>query len=294
MRRTSNVAHLVEHGVERFEGGLDEEDTLARAVEDAGVVVHLAAVTRGSAKECERANAQGTRTLVNALLQAKSPPKRLVYLSSLAAVGPSVDGRPVSRGAPPHPLTAYGRSKLAGEEAVLSAGNGLEVVVIRAPAVYGPRDRDLYTYFRLAARGLLPVPSGPERPVQLIHAADLAEALVDAATVPMAAGIYHVADPSAYPWREVARMIAVAVGRSARLVSVPSPLVKAAGAANEWLARAVGRSTIFNRDKVRELLAPGWLCETDAARTELGFEPRFRLHEGLVETARWYRAYGWL
>jgi len=77
-------------------------------------------------------------------------------------------------------------------------------------------------------------------------------------------------------------------------VSVPSALVRAAGATNEWLARAVGRSTIFNRDKVRELLAPGWLCETDAARSELGFEPRFRLHEGLAETARWYRAYGWL
>jgi nucleoside-diphosphate-sugar epimerase len=75
---------------------------------------------------------------------------------------------------------------------------------------------------------------------------------------------------------------------------VPPSLVGAAGATSEWLTRAVGRTTIFNREKVRELLAPGWLCETDAARTELGFVPRFGLPEGLAETARWYRAHGWL
>jgi nucleoside-diphosphate-sugar epimerase len=59
-------------------------------------------------------------------------------------------------------------------------------------------------------------------------------------------------------------------------------------------SRLAGRSTLFNRDKARELLAPGWLCETERARRELGFVPELGLAEGLRETARWYRAHGWL
>jgi nucleoside-diphosphate-sugar epimerase len=54
------------------------------------------------------------------------------------------------------------------------------------------------------------------------------------------------------------------------------------------------RSTVFNREKARELLAPGWLCETEALRREVGFTSRIALADGLLRTAEWYRAEGWL
>jgi nucleoside-diphosphate-sugar epimerase len=55
-----------------------------------------------------------------------------------------------------------------------------------------------------------------------------------------------------------------------------------------------GGSTIFNRDKARELLAPGWLTETESARRVLGFETSIGLPEGLAATAAWYREHGWI
>lgn len=295
VRRTSDARRLAEVGAERVEGRLEDEDALARAVDGVEVVFHLAARTSArSAAEYERANAQGTRALVEAILAAEPRPRRLVYLSSLAAVGPSLDGRPVGRDTTPRPLTAYGRSKLAGEQACLAARDRVEVAALRAPAVYGPRDRELLRFFRLARLGILPVPRGPDRPVQLVHVADLAEALVCTATAPGAAGVYHVADPRAYAWEEVARLIARAVGRPARVVRIPAALVEAAAAASEWAAAVGGRSTVFNRDKARELLAPGWLCETDALRRDAGFQARIALPVGLAETAAWYRARGWI
>lgn len=295
VRRTSDVIRLAELGAELIEGGLDDSAALARAVRDADVVFHLAALTRArSGSEYNRVNAEGTCALAHAVIEARPRPRRLVYLSSLAAAGPTEDGRPVGPDDPPQPITAYGRSKLAGERACLAAASELEVVVLRAPAVYGPGDRDLFPYLWLAARGILPVPAGPDRPVQLIHVDDLAEGLVRAATMPGAAGIYHVAEPRSYTWSEVATWTARAVGRSVRVVRVPQWLVRAAATVSEFGAATAGRATIFNRQKARELLASGWLCETEAARRDLGFEAHIPLPEGLAGTAAWYREQGWL
>lgn len=297
VRPTSDTRLLERLGVERVRGTIADDATLARAAADADVVFHLAALTRArSVAAYDRVNAAGTRTLVDALRGGGPRPHRIVYLSSLAAVGPCVDGRPVQVQDPPRPLTAYGRSKLAGERAIANAtDNGIEAVVLRAPAVYGPGDRDLFRFFRLASYGVLPVPRGPERPVQLLHVRDLVEALIAAATTPGAAGTYHVAEDRSYAWEEVARLIGRAVGRpGASVIRVPPTLVRLAAALGEAAAGTMGRTTIFNRDKARELLAPGWLCETERARRDLGFIASIPLSEGLTETATWYREHGWL
>lgn len=128
----------------------------------------------------------------------------------------------------------------------------------------------------------------------MIHAADLADAIVRAGVAEAAAGIYHTAETRAYAWSEVLRLVSDAVGRPGHRVPVPSGLIRAAAAVSEVAGRAVGRPSIFTRDKARELLAPAWLCETETAKRDLDFVARTPLAEGLQETAAWYRAYGWL
>lgn len=141
---------------------------------------------------------------------------------------------------------------------------------------------------------MMPVPAGPARRLQLIHVEDLAEALGLAVTAERAEGIMHAAESTAYTWETVGELVAAAVGRRARLVRLPAGVFTAAATISEAASATVGRSTIFNRDKARELLAPGWLCETDTARRVLGFDARIPLGRGLRETAQWYRAEGWL
>jgi nucleoside-diphosphate-sugar epimerase len=294
VRASSKTAHLSSFGADAVVAPLDDEGALRRAASGADVVVHLAALTRARNEHAfEATNRIATRTVARAAAAADPRPGRLVYLSSLAAVGPAIDGRPVDRATPPRPLTAYGRSKLAGETACLAVADRLEVAILRAPAVYGPRDRDVYHFFRLARLGVLPVPTGAERWLQMVHATDLAEGIVAAALAPHAGGVYHIAEPQAYTWREMCRHVAAAVGRRARFVPVPAALIAAGGAAAGLLGRFAGPG-IFDRDKAREMLAAAWLCETDAAREELGFEARIALPAGLAETAAWYRAAGML
>lgn len=292
VRASSDVTRLNELGAERVEAPLDDRAALERALGDAEVVLHLAALTRArSVAEFERVNVHGTATLLEAVRGAGA--RRFVYMSSMAAAGPSLGRRPVRPEDAPRPITAYGRSKEAGERVVLGGG-APERVVVRAPAVYGPRERDLFIYFRLAARGILPVPAGGERWVQLIEVRDLADALVRAAMEPGAAGVYHVADPTPYRWTDVARLISRAVGCNARQVRLPPGLIRVAAWTTEHAASVVGRASIFNSDKARELMAEGWLCDVSRAQDELGWTPGVELPAGLSAAAEWYRAQGWL
>jgi nucleoside-diphosphate-sugar epimerase len=128
----------------------------------------------------------------------------------------------------------------------------------------------------------------------MIHVTDLARALLLAATSETARGVYHVAEARSYAWSDMARLVADAVGGRARVVRVPGPLIATAAAVTETVAGVLGKSTIFNRDKARELLAPGWLCETELARRDFGFEAHIALPAGLTDTAEWYRQNGWL
>ena len=169
VRNPDRIPRMGRQDVEIATGSLDDPAALRAAVDGVDAVLHLAAATRaGSEQEYAAANVEGTRHLVDAMRAASMPPSRLVYLSSMAAAGPSRDGRPVRPDDTPHPLTAYGRTKLAGEAVCLGAADALDTVILRAPAVYGPGDRDLYHFFRLAARGLLIVPAGGARPLQFV------------------------------------------------------------------------------------------------------------------------------
>lgn len=295
VRKESDARRLEAEGIACVRGALEQADSLKRAVQGADVVLHLAAATKArSPGDYARANAAGTQALIQAMLAVEPRPKRLIYLSSLAAVGPSRDGRAVTRDDVPAPLTAYGRTKLAGEQLCLAAGDTLDVAILRAPAVYGPRDRDVYEVFRLAKYGLVPLPGGPVRRLQMIHVSDLVRALLAAAASDAARGIYHVAEARSYAWADMARMIADAVGSRARVIRVPQALIATAASVTETVAGMFGKSTIFNRDKARELLAPGWLCETELARRDFGFEAHIPLPAGLNATAQWYRENGWL
>ena len=295
VRKPADAARLEQAGFECVAGSMEDAASLRNAVTGADVILHLAAVTKArSPAEYQQGNVGGTQAVVDAALAADPRPRRLIYLSSLAAVGPPVDGRPVTRDDPPRPLTTYGRTKLAGELVCQTAADALQVAILRAPAVYGPRDRDVFEFFRLAKYGIVPLPSAATGSLQMIHARDLARALLLAATSDAARGVYHVAESRAYAWDEMARMVGTAVGRNVRILRIPGPVLVAAAATSETIARLLGKSTIFNREKADELMVPGWLCETDLARRDFGFETHIPLQEGFNETAGWYRQHQWL
>lgn len=283
---------LARSGSRVVTGAIDDQAALDALVAGADVVFHVAgAIAARSEAEFMAANRDGTAAVARACARARVG--RLVYVSSLAVTGPSERGRPADATAPPRPLTPYGRSKLAGERAVRESGTSFTIV--RPPVVYGPRDRQTLRLFRMARRGFAPVLAGGAQELSLVHASDLADALVAMATAPAAAsGTYHAAHPEIVSQRALLEEIGRAVGRRPRLVPIPGGVVAAVLAVSGALARVTGRPTLLDPSKAPELLASAWTCSTEALARDAGWRAQVPLARGLREAAEWYAAAGWL
>lgn len=273
-------------------GDLEDAAALSRLVSGAEVVFHLAGlVAARSERELLRVNRDGAGRVARAAREARV--RRLVHISSLSVTGPSAPGRTPDETSGPGPVSAYGRSKRAGEEAVTAVGG--PVTLIRPPPVYGPRDRELLRVFRLARLGFVPLLGSGRQQLSLIHARDLARALVAASGSATAEGrTYHAAHPDVVTQAELVAAIAGAVGRRPHTLVLPPAVVRGALGLTGAVARLAGRSTLLTRDKARELLAPAWTCSSTALRRDTGWEARVGLEAGLAETARAYREDGWL
>jgi len=259
-------------------------------------VYHLAgSIKATSRKDYFRVNQLGTRYLLEAIAETNSKIRRFVHMSSLAAAGPSSDGRSLSEEDRPNPMSWYGESKLRSEEEVLRLAGVFPVTILRPSAIYGPRDRETLAIFRLARYGILLAPRGLERRFSLIHVNDVAEACVRAGERETPSGrVYFVSRPEIYGWEQVVSAIARALGKSCRRITFPAWTLLAAAVVGDLSSRITNRPTTFNTQKVSELLQPAWICNPSKARTELEFRPAVELEEGIQETARWYRENGWL
>ena len=277
------------------QGDLDNPRSLREGTQGVDQVYHVAGLTRArTAREFLRINGEGTRHMVQACLDTPGGPRRLIQLSSLAAVGPMTMSTAYAEDVSPRPISPYGRSKLKGEAAVLAARDRLHVTVLRPSVVYGPRDRGVLEIARWVARGLLPMPAGLPRTLSLCHVQDLVTALLAAGEADVPSGeIFHVAGAGAFTWEQVGDALGEALGVRPKHVRIPLPMLLALATIADAWGWGTGRAGYFSRGKVREA-AGHWVCDTSKARRQLGVVPRVGLAEGAAATVKWYREAGWL
>jgi nucleoside-diphosphate-sugar epimerase len=277
------------------QGDLDDPRSLREGTQGVDQVYHVAGLTRArTTREFLRINAEGTRHMVQACLDTPGGPRRLIHLSSLAAVGPARAPTAYAEDVSPHPVSPYGRSKLNGEAAVLAVRDRLHVTVLRPFVVYGPRDRGVLEIARWVSRGLLPMPAGTPRTLRPCHVEDLVTALLAAGEADAPSGeIFHVAGAGVFTWEQVGDALGAALGVRPKHVRIPVPMLLALATVADAWGWVTGRPGYFSRGRVREA-AGHWVCDTSKARRQLGVVPRVGLAEGAAITVKWYRDAGWL
>jgi dihydroflavonol-4-reductase len=254
VRDRSSLRWLQGKPVTLVEGDLNAEQVIREAASGADAVFHFAGVTAaGSREEYFEINAAGCRSVAGASLAARQPPDVFIYMSSLAAIGPGRTDEVITENRGPQPVTDYGRSKLEGERVLREMGP-LPLIVVRSPAVYGPRDREIFPLFRLASRGILPV-FNPSSRLSLIYVRDMVRGLLEAAEGGRVGETYCLAHPSPVDARDLPRLLSDAMGRKVRAFNVPAAVLRAAAAVSEAWGRLSGNMPVFNREKVGELRA---------------------------------------
>jgi len=292
IRSPQKAQEIADLGVRLIKGDLDDLNAMARACEGQDVVHHVAGLVAAlSEAEFLRVNRDGTRALLDAATQAGCG--RFVLVSSAAAGGPSQPGIPLKGDEPPHPVTVYGRSKLAGEEVV--RGGKIPWTIVRPPAVYGPGDRELLRVFKLARLGIAPVFGGGRQELSLVYGPDLGEALAAAGHAPDAAGkIYYACHPEIVTSGAMVREIGRVMGKSVRLLPLPALLANGILTVTGAAAHLTGKATLLTRDKAHEFLAPAWTVDPARLAADTGWRAEHDLHAGVTETLEWYRAHQWL
>lgn len=312
VRPTSNLAFLKKLQSERPKSGEHQKGSLMfvntdfsskeslKALLEKGkysFVIHAAGVTKAkSAAAYNLVNAEYTLNLAQAAMSSDIPLRRFVFLSSLAAIGPLAyaEEQPITEDTLPIPVTDYGKSKLIAEKH-LEQVSGLPLSIIRPTAVYGPGEKDLFVLFKTLNKGLdAYIGKGPQR-LSFVYVKDLVAATMAALTENnRETTVYNISDGNAYDRYALADRFREISGRNVFRTHLPMFLVKMMAGFMDMLYAFSSATPVLNREKLKELTAPNWICSIDAARNNLQYRPQYDLRQGLTETLLWYKENKWL
>ena len=296
IRSATKIEYIEKLPVEFVKADFYNMESLEAAVSGVDYVFHLGGVTKSKDQQGYfKGNYETTRNLL-ASVSIKNPQlKRFLFASSLTAVGPGKNLVPVDETTPYHPITTYGRSKMEAEKECLAKISEIPITIVRPPAVYGPREKDIYAFFKSVDGHFIPLSGFTRKALSFVHAYDLVDGIIAAAEHPRAVGeIYFLSNKETYDWQQFGEIAKRILGKWALNLRIPEFALYAVAAISESIARLRGKAALINIEKARDGVQTNWLCSPKKAEAELGFRTKLSLEDGIENTIRWYKDNGWL
>lgn len=295
-RESSSLEALEGLAYEEAVGDILDVPSLAPAMEGCEWVFHVAAVSdywRKGVDWLYTVNVEGTRNVLQAARTAGV--RRLVYTSSIAALGVPLDGELLDE---THTFNLepkefwYGHSKHLAEGAVREAvGEGLEAVIVNPAIVIGPRDVNKVSGSIVieVARGLVRfyLPGG----LNCVAVEDVVAGHIAAAERGRV-GERYILGGENLSYREVIDTIVAVTGAPRPLFSLPRWAIEPTAVLVELARKVVGTRVPVNENQVRMTGRPLYLNVEKAVR-ELGL-PQTPFRTAVERAYRWFREHGYL
>lgn len=307
LRKTSRTTALDGLPIQRVEGNLGDLNSLKRAVTGMDSVIHLAGVVSArTAAEYYLHNTEGTRLLAQAIHESREAQpslKRLIYVSSLAAGGPSPTLTPRSESDPDAPVSEYGKSKLLAERELHQILDRVPVTIIRPPIVYGPRDKGVFIMIQSVMRGLMPLVQSSTSPdgkkyYSSVHVKDLSDCIVRAALAPQNSApsgeVFYASGDGVVSYEDMLRAMAKRLGKKPFRFTIPRAAITAVAAGASIASYLTRKTYPLNWDKRNEILPDYWVCTNQKAKDKLDFRPTYDFETGIAHAIDWYKENQWL
>ena len=301
VRKSSSKEYLQDERIHFIELNLSSKAQLIEQLRphQFDYVVHAAGVTKCLNKaDFRRINTEGTKNLVDALLDLQMPLKRFVFLSSLSVFGAIKEQLPydeIREDDTPKPNTEYGRSKLEAERYIDSIGSRLPFTILRPTGVYGPREKDYFMMAKSIKQHIDFAVGYQRQDITFVYVTDVVQAVFLALEKGETGRKYFLSDGQVYQSTTFSDLIHEELGRPWWLrITAPVWVLRVVTFFGEYIGHMTGKVTALNNDKYNILRQRNWRCDIEPARRELGFEPKVQLKEGVKTTIQWYKDHKWL
>ncbi len=296
IRKTSNLRWLNNKNFHFIEGDLFSNDVLSSVIKDMDYVFHVAGVVKSKTKEgFKKGNYLATKNLLEITLKNNPNIKKFIHISSGAVCGPNPDDKPMDEEYECKPKTTYGITKKLAEDEVLKYKDKFPVVIIRPPAVFGPRDTEILVYFKTFAKGLNSVIGFREKYLSLIYIEDLINGIILATEkVTKSGSIYFICSDKEYNWNEIGNITSKLLGKKALKLRIPHFIVYIVGAIAQFFSIFSQNATTLNIEKCFDITRKKWVFSNIKAKNELGFKELYTLEESFAKTIEWYKKMNWL
>ena len=290
IRKNSSIEHLKDLPVKFLLLNYDEVDEMTSMLNanEINYIIHAAGVTKAVKQQTYNdINSTFSVNLANAAAKSGKSFKKMVFISSLASIGPLKEITDIiTEKTIPAPVTAYGRSKLLAEKEL--ANINIPIIILRPTAVYGPRDKDIFIMLKTVSQGFDPYIGKKLQQLSFVHVKDVADIAVQALFLKNI-GAYNITDGNCYSRYEFADIAKTILNKKPLRFHIPMPLVKALAYFLETINGLMNKPAVINREKLQELAATNWFCDISKAKTELNFKPEFNLENGLKDSIAWYQ-----
>jgi dihydroflavonol-4-reductase len=296
VRKTSNMRWLEGKNIETIDTGLFDTQGVRKAFNGASYIFHVAGVVKSKKPEGYfKGNVDTTRNLLETALEFKDNIKRFLIVSSQTATGPSLDGNPVNEETECHPITTYGRSKLAEEKLARTYMDRLPITICRAPAVYGERDSEILIFFKTFNKGLMTTIGFNEKKISLIHVIDLVNGFYLAAINDKSKNqVYFISSEKYYTWEEIGEVTSKIIGKNPVKLKVPHSIVFSIASIAQFFAAFSSRPATLNIEKAKDITQTSWTCDTRKAVKDLDYHQNISIEEGIKRTVDWYKGMKWI
>ena len=272
-------------------------------------VVHAAGATKClNEQDFYRTNTDGTRHLIDALRAADMTPRRFVFVSSLSIFGaireeavrkPSADNpwiySPILLTDTPRPNTAYGRSKLKAEEYLLQQQD-FPFTILRPTGVYGPREKDYFMMAKSIKQHIDFAVGYKPQEITFVYMMDVVQAIYKCIEAPSAIGkAYFLSDGEVYNSRRFSDLLQQQLGNPWVLhIKAPLWMLRIICWVSTRASHLTGKMNALNDDKFHILSQRNWQCDIEPAKQDFGYQPQWKLEQGVESTIKWHKENGWI
>jgi nucleoside-diphosphate-sugar epimerase len=288
VRKTSNLKWINKNKVSLKYGSLEDENFLKEVVSDVDIVVHCAGIVRAlNWDDYNNINVLGTKKLVQSVLKNNPDLKKFIFISSQAAMGPSLSENPKLLSEKENPVSNYGKSKLLAEQEVKLLSGKVPYTILRPSSVYGPRDNDIFTFFLMVKKHIKPKTYNKHL-IQLVFVKDIAkiiEKILDNSNTNDKT--YYLSDGSIYSWQNVAEAISSAACIKTFPVVLFDFIFKIVGNIYELAGSITKKPQVLSKEKINEMLQTYWTADNSQIIKDTGFKFE-KLENGAKITYNWY------